>query len=135
MVVKDRIEVGPDDSAHSVLANTALLRMVLTQYIDNARKYSTPGTPIRISARVAKAELVIAVHNRGPNIRIEDRERIFERFYRALDLADSVPGSGIGLSIVRKAAEARHGRVWVECDEKEGIAFFLSVPVSARRGQ
>jgi two-component system sensor histidine kinase KdpD len=107
--------------------------LVLTQYIDNARKYSAAGTPIKIAARVSHSEVVISVHNRGSIIRVEDRERIFDRFYRAPDLADSVLGTGIGLSIVKKAAEAHHGHVWAVSDEEEGTAFFLSLPVPARR--
>jgi two-component system sensor histidine kinase KdpD len=73
------------------------------------------------------------VHNFGPTIPIEDREQIFERFYRSSALKEVAPGTGIGLSIVRKAAEAHHGHVWVISDEKEGTTFFLSLPSSARR--
>jgi two-component system sensor histidine kinase KdpD len=48
-------------------------------------------------------------------------------------LKDAVPGTGIGLSVVRKAAEAHHGHVWVISDDKEGTTFFLSLPMEARR--
>ena len=133
--VKDRIEVRVDESARDARPDHELVSMVLAQYIDNARKYSAPGTPIKVTARMSKGELVISVHNLGSNVRIEDRERIFDRFYRAMDSARAIPGTGIGLSIVRKAAEARHGHVWVVSDAKEGTIFFLSLPVSARRGQ
>jgi two-component system sensor histidine kinase KdpD len=75
------------------------------------------------------------VHNFGSTIRIEDRERIFDRFYRAQDMIDSVPGTGIGLSVVRKAAEAHHGHVWVISDDKEGTTFFVSLPIAARRNE
>jgi signal transduction histidine kinase len=63
------------------------------------------------------------------------RERIFERFYRAPDLKDAVLGAGIGLSVVRKAAEAHHGHVWAISNDKEGTTFFLSLPDGARRSQ
>ena len=75
------------------------------------------------------------MHNLGPTIPIEDRERIFDRFYRSPDLNDSIPGTGIGLSVVRKAAEAHHGHVWVISDDKEGTTFFVSLPTGARRKQ
>ena len=78
-------------------------------------------------------EVLISVHNFGPTIRIEDRERIFDRFYRSPNMKDSVSGTGIGLSVVRKAAEAHHGHVWVISDDKEGTTFFLSLPKDARR--
>jgi len=105
----------------------------LAQYIDNARKYSTPETPIEIAARKSHTDALISVHNFGSTIRIEDRERVFDRFYRAPGMKDSVPGTGIGLSVARKAAQAHHGHVWVISDEKEGTTFFLSLPGSARR--
>jgi two-component system sensor histidine kinase KdpD len=131
--VRDRLEVQVEDPAATVNVDRALVAMILTQYIDNARKYSTPATPIAIAARTSHSEVVISVHNFGSIIQIEDRERIFDRFYRAKDSKDSVPGTGIGLSVVRKAAEAHHGHVWVISDDKEGTTFFLSLPVGPRR--
>jgi two-component system sensor histidine kinase KdpD len=131
--VRDRIEVNVEEPALTVRVDRALLAMILTQYIDNARKYSTPGTPIEIAARMSHAEVLISVHNVGSTIQIEDRERIFDRFYRAQDSKDSVPGTGIGLSVVRKAAEAHRGHVWVISDQQEGTTFFLSIPIAARR--
>lgn len=131
--IKHRIDIRVDDSTVAALADRSLLAMVLTQYLDNARKYSTPGTPIKINARMNRGELIVSVHNQGSKVRIEDRERIFDRFYRTPDLADSVPGTGIGLSIVKKAVEARRGHVWVVSNEIEGTTFFLSLPVPERR--
>jgi two-component system sensor histidine kinase KdpD len=119
----------------TVRVDRGLLAMILTQYIDNARKYSAPDTPIKIGARRSHSELLISVRNVGSMIRIEDRERIFDRFYRGPDTEHSVPGTGIGLSVVKKAAEALHGHVWVISDEKEGTAFFLSLPIDGRRKQ
>jgi len=130
---RHRIQVAVDAPELSVCVNRGLLAMIVTQYIDNARKYSTPDTPIKIVGRKSHADVVISVHNFGSTVRIEDRERIFDRFYRASDVKDSIPGTGIGLSVVRKAAEALHGHVWVISDEKEGTTFFLSLPTSARR--
>jgi len=132
---RDRIQVTVDDPGLTVNADRGLMAMILAQYIDNARKYSTPQTPIEIAARKSHTDALISVHNFGSTIRIEDRERVFDRFYRAPDMKDSVPGTGIGLSAVRKAAEAHHGHVWVISDEKEGTTFFLSLPAGARRKQ
>jgi two-component system, OmpR family, sensor histidine kinase KdpD len=130
---RDRVRIIMEDPGLSVRVDRALLAMILEQYLDNAQKYSTPNTKIEIAARKSRTEVLISVHNFGSTIRIEDRERIFERFYRTSDLKDSVPGTGIGLSVVRKAAEAHHGHVWVISDEREGTTFFLSLPTGARR--
>jgi two-component system sensor histidine kinase KdpD len=109
--------------------------MILAQYIDNAQKYSIPGTPIEIEARRSHSDVLLSVHNYGSTIRIEDRERVFDRFYRSSDRKGAVPGTGIGLSVVKKAAEAHHGHVWVISDDREGTTFFLSLPMGARRKQ
>lgn len=131
--VKSRIAVAVEDPALTVRADRALVAMILGQFIDNARKYSTPDTPIEIAARTGHAEVLISVHNFGSTIPLEDRERIFDRFYRSPEMKDSVPGTGIGLSAVRKAAEAHHGHVWVISGDEEGTTFFLSLPTESKR--
>ncbi|MGA2083888.1 MAG: DUF4118 domain-containing protein [Terracidiphilus sp.] len=130
---RNSIQVAVEDPSLTLRADRGLLAMILTQYIDNARKYSTAGTPITIAARTSHSEVILSVQNFGSTIRIEDRERIFDRFYRSPDHMNSVPGTGIGLSVVRKAAEAHHGHVWVISDDLEGTTFFLSLPIDARR--
>jgi signal transduction histidine kinase len=105
-----------------------LLTTVLAQYLDNAAKYSNPETPIDISVRDSATELVVAVHSLGPVIPIADRHRVFERFYRCPEAKTRALGTGVGLSIVKKAAEAHHGHVWVISAESEGTTFFLSLP-------
>ena len=131
--IRNSIQIAVEDSSMTVRADKGLLAMILTQFIDNARKYSTAGTLITIAARASHSEVLISVHNFGSTIPIEDRERIFERFYRSPGSIDASPGTGIGLSVVRNAAEAHHGHVWVISDDKEGTTFFLSLPMHARR--
>lgn len=130
---RNSMQVTVEDPSLTVRSDRGLLALILAQYIDNARKYSTPGTPISIVARASHSEVLLSVHNFGPTIRIEDRERIFDRFYRSREMKDAVPGTGIGLSVVKKAAEAHHGHVWVISDDNEGTTFFLSLPMDARR--
>ncbi len=111
-----------------------LLLMILTQYLDNASKYSDPGTTIDVSVSDSSSNLLIAVRNQGPVIPVEDRERIFERFYRRPETRRRAEGTGLGLSIVKKAAEAHHGHVWVISAESEGTTFYLSLPTTESRG-
>lgn len=130
---RDRLHISVDDPDLTLRVDRGLLATILSQYLDNARKYSPADSPIEIAARRSRTEVLISVHNFGPIIPIEDREQIFERFYRSSGVKETVPGTGIGLSIVRKAAEAHHGHVWVISDQKEGTTFFLSLPTRARR--
>jgi two-component system, OmpR family, sensor histidine kinase KdpD len=110
-----------------------ILATALEQFIDNASRYSTPGSPISIAAEENLGEIVIAIHNEGPPIRPADRERIFERFYRAEESQHRAPGTGLGLSIAKKAAEAHGGRTWVVSEEGTGTTFFFALPRGIRR--
>jgi two-component system sensor histidine kinase KdpD len=128
-----RFRVSVEDPELTVCVDRGLVATILTQYIDNARKYSTAGTPIEIGARRSYNEALFSVHNFGPTIPLDDRERIFDRFYRSPDHSSAVAGTGIGLSVVRKAATAHHGHVWVVSDVNEGTTFFLSIPIDGRK--
>ena len=125
---RNTIEIVVDVRSSTVRVNRGLVAMILSQYIDNARKYSTPGTPIKITVRKSLSDLLVSVHNFGSSVRMEDRDLIFERFYRSPVSEDAIAGTGIGLSVVKKAAEANHAHVWVISDENEETTFFLSIP-------
>jgi two-component system sensor histidine kinase KdpD len=111
----------------SVFGDTELIATALRQLVDNAIKYSNPGSVITISGAAVNGDLLISVHNQGIAIGPEDRERIFERFYRSPGTAHRAAGTGLGLSIAKKIAEAHLGRVWVESDET-GTTFSFSLP-------
>jgi two-component system sensor histidine kinase KdpD len=122
-----------DSAAHlDVYGDRKVLSTALEQFIDNASKYSTPGSPISITAEEDLGEIVMGVHNEGSPIQPADRERIFERFYRAQESRHGAPGTGLGLSIAKKAAEAHGGRTWVVSEERTGTTFFLALPRGPR---
>jgi len=122
------VELSIEEQETPLQGDRELLTMILTQYLDNAAKYSAPDAPIDIAVRESDSELLLSVHNQGSLIQMQDRERIFERFYRSSDAKERAPGAGVGLSIVKKAAEAYRGHVWVTSAEQEGTTFFLSIP-------
>jgi two-component system sensor histidine kinase KdpD len=122
------IELSIQEQDTPLEGDRELLMMILTQYLDNAAKYSAPDTPIGVAVRESNSELLLSVRSRGSIIQMQDRERVFERFYRGSDAKQRVPGTGVGLSIVKKAAEAHQGHVWVISGEAEGTTFFLSMP-------
>jgi two-component system sensor histidine kinase KdpD len=121
------LQVSISDKSLATRGDRELLASIVRQFVDNAAKYSHPGSSIEISAQKSASQILIAVHNDGPAIRAQDRERIFERFYRCPDTKHQAPGTGIGLSIAKKAAEVHDGHVWVISDEAEGTTFFLSI--------
>ncbi len=123
-----RIEVRVPDYPLRISADHEMLRSTLTELLDNAVKYSEAGSPVSISAQGGEGELVLSVHSWGEVIQLEDRERIFERFYRSREQRHSVPGTGIGLSVARRATEAHRGHIWVTSSEAEGTTFHVSLP-------
>ena len=128
-----RVDVAGSAAHLEVYGDRKVLSTALEQFIDNASKYSTPGSPISITADENLGEIVIAVHNEGPPIRPADKERIFERFYRAAESRHRAAGTGLGLSIAKKAAEAHGGRAWVVSEEPTGTTFFFALPPGPRR--
>jgi two-component system, OmpR family, sensor histidine kinase KdpD len=118
-----------EPSEATVSGDCELLATALRQLVDNAIKYSDPGTPVRIVARAGDDDLTVSVHNTGKAIPAEDRERIFERFYRSPGTEHRAAGTGLGLSITRKIAEAHGGVVRVASDDCAGTTFTLTVPL------
>lgn len=126
------IEVEVEDPLLRTQGDSSLIATIILQFVDNAVKYSISGSKISIAATKRHSEVLISVHNEGPTISIEDRDRIFERFYRCSDSKEIAAGTGIGLSIAKKAADAQHGHVWVISGEDKGTTFFLSLPQAGR---
>jgi two-component system, OmpR family, sensor histidine kinase KdpD len=111
-----------------VRADRKLLQMALLQLLDNAVKYGRSSSHIVIAVQEEDAELVVRVKNEGSYIPPEEREKIFLRFYRGLGYVQTVSGTGIGLSVVRRIAEAHQGRVWVDSDRESGTTFAIALP-------
>ncbi len=122
----------PDDDL-ILCCDRQLISMLLTQYIDNACKYSIYGTAITIRALQAKAEVIFSVHGFGPVIPIADRERIFDRYYRSSTSSNRAAGTGIGLAVAKRAALIHSGYVWVTSDENEGTTFYAAIPTSVQK--
>ena len=91
-----------------VQGDAEALRNMLRNLIDNAVKYTTAPGQIDIDLQQDGQHIVLAVDDNGPGIPEADRERVFDRFYRAPEAATQASGSGLGLSIVRAIAQ-RHG--------------------------
>ncbi len=110
-----------------------LIVMLLTQYIDNACKYSIFGTAITIRVLQLHAEVIFSVHSFGPVIPMADRERIFDRYYRSSNASNRAPGTGIGLAVAKRAALIHGGYVWVTSDEEEGTTFYAAIPAPVQK--
>jgi signal transduction histidine kinase len=83
---------------------------------------------VRVAARIEDGECHLTVEDNGPGFEMKFHDRIFEIFQR-LHRAEDYPGTGIGLAIVRKAAERLGGRVWADGRPGEGAVFHLQFPL------
>ncbi len=103
-----------------------LLEQALVNLIDNAIKYSAPGSAVQVEAQRDGAEVVVRVRDQGCGIEKNQLSRIFERFYR-VDAGRSrmIGGTGLGLAIVKHIAQAHGGRVTVASTPGKGSIFSL----------
>jgi two-component system phosphate regulon sensor histidine kinase PhoR len=118
--------------APPVLADADRARMVLTNLVHNALKFTPPGGSVTVAARPAGDEVVISVQDTGVGIPAEDLSRIFERFYKA-DRARSGGGTGLGLAIAKHVIQGHGGRIWAESVEGKGSTFYFTLPVAVER--
>jgi len=111
-------------SAGVASVRPARIARAVANLLDNADKWSPPGTPIEVNLEGGRVE----VHDRGPGIDPDDLDRVFDRFYRA-DAARTLPGSGLGLAIVEQIIGEHGGRVWARANEHGGATVGFEIPL------
>lgn len=142
------VEVDIADELPMVLGDVTALRSALQNLISNAVKYGGDTRWIRISARGTSdkgrggsdqrrggpATVTFSVEDHGLGINADDRKHIFEPFYRGRDaVSRQIHGSGLGLNLVHRIAEAHGGRVAVSSEPGKGSTFTLSLPAVVDR--
>lgn len=117
----------PEDLAARI--NAPLLEQAIVNLVDNAIKYSAPGTTVRVGARGEESGVVLWVSDEGCGIAEKHLPRLFERFYR-VDHARSreLGGTGLGLAIVKHVVAAHRGSVGVESAPGKGSTFSIRLP-------
>jgi two-component system sensor histidine kinase KdpD len=124
-----RVRLSIPDDLPMVRVDAPQVAHVLANLLDNAAKYALPRTPIQVAADVSDGVLRVSVADEGPGVPPEERESIFQPFYRAGRPADaSVTGTGLGLAICRGLVEAHGGAIWVE-SAGAGTAFVFTLPL------
>lgn len=121
------LEADIQDTDIEVMIDAPLIERALRNLLDNAVRYGEEGHYLGIGLTEEQEEVVLTVKNRGKGIAREDRERIFERFYRA-DGGRKGEGLGIGLSIVKEIAELHHGSVRLLDEAVTETIFQIRIP-------
>ena len=124
----NRVTVDLADDLPLVPMDFVLMTRVFINLVDNAHKYSAPGTPIEISATSNTNRLELKVADRGIGIPPEELARVFEKFYR-VRRSDGAGGTGLGLSICRGIVELHGGQVWASNRLGGGTVVTISLPV------
>jgi signal transduction histidine kinase len=114
----------------AVRASAADLGVILDNLIENALRYSPSGTPVRVEWAAAGDEVVLAVVDSGPGVDPEERESVFERFYRG-EAGRGVPGTGLGLPIVAALARRWGGSARLEDGDGGGTRAELRLPLAS----
>lgn len=121
----------PDDLP-AMCADELRLQQVLTNLVNNAIKFTPPNGTVRLSAAVEGDVVCVEVRDTGEGVPIEERERIFERFYQSGATARANTGGyGLGLAIAKLIVEQHGGRIWVESRLGSGSSFFVTIPLNA----
>jgi two-component system phosphate regulon sensor histidine kinase PhoR len=116
----------------TVTTDRPKLVQALDNLLDNAAKFSPPGTPIDVHAEVVGEEVLVSVRDHGPGISPEHWSRVFERFYK-VDRARprEAGGFGLGLAITKHLVQVLGGRIWTEAARDGGQVFTIALPLNS----
>ncbi|MGE5326998.1 MAG: ATP-binding protein [Deltaproteobacteria bacterium] len=124
-----KVDVQIPGNLAGVFADAELIRLVLRHLVDNALKYTPPGTPLVLRASQCGDRVCISLADRGPGIPERERARVFEKFFRSQRTQPHVTGSGMGLAICKEILEAHGGDITVEAGPEGGSVFTISLPL------
>ena len=131
---RDReVECDIEADLPQIRADREALSRALWNLLENAAKYSPPGSPIRVAARRQGNSVLLAVEDEGSGIPAAERERIFQKFVRGSEAKQAgVRGVGIGLALVKRIMEAHGGSVRLDSEPGRGSTFTLELPAVAQ---
>ncbi|NPC71919.1 HAMP domain-containing histidine kinase [Corallococcus exiguus] len=126
---KHRLEVQVDGTLPALEADPVLLRRVLDNLLDNAGKYSEPGTTVKLHARAAGDGLQVDIQDQGIGIEAQDLSRVGTPFFRTdRSRARTTGGVGLGLALVRRILDAHHGCLTLESQPGQGTTARVVLP-------
>ncbi len=122
------LSIDYTECPREIYADARILRHILFNLISNASKYSVAGKPIDIVCKKQKNDLFFIVRDEGIGIPQEDQKHMFDMFFRASN-AGNVPGTGLGLNIVRRYVELLEGTISFTSEYGKGSIFTVSIPL------
>jgi two-component system OmpR family sensor kinase len=123
-----KIEIDVPANLPPIIGDYDLLLLAIHNLLTNALKYTRKGDKIRLAAHVDDACLRVAVLDTGPGIAPEDLPYVMDELYRSQHVKD-IPGSGVGLSLVKRILERHHGKITLHSRVNEGTVVVLCLPL------
>ncbi len=130
VLAQNPVEVRIPEQIPRAAMDAAWIVKVLRHLLENAVKYSQPGSPIFISSEVRSDRLITSIADRGSGIDDLERSLIFDKFYRGQSQRYRVQGTGMGLAIVKAIVEAHGGRISVTSQLGQGSVFSFGLPLA-----
>ncbi len=127
-----RVSVEVPENLPRVSVDPEFTGTVIWQFLNNALKYTPPGSPLALRATAGETEVIMSIEDCGPGISAQEQRKVFDKFFRGKDQRERIPGTGMGLTIAREIVRAHHGRIWVESEPGKGARFSFSVPLAPR---
>jgi two-component system sensor histidine kinase KdpD len=128
LTTQHHVSLDMADNLPPVPLDYMAIDQVFSNLLENAVKYTPPQTAIRIAAHIHADELQVSVSDQGPGIPVDERPRIFDKFYR-LERRHAPHGSGLGLVVCKGLIEAHGGRIWIEDTPGGGVTFIFTLPL------
>lgn len=127
MSAKQKYSIDLQNKLYKIWADEDLLKLVIRTLIENASKYTPAGTEIHLSVSESECGWIISVKDNGPGIPDDEKDRIFDRYFRGKSAVKFV-GTGLGLSLAKHLIELQHG--WLALDDtvQTGCTFNLFLP-------
>jgi two-component system, OmpR family, sensor histidine kinase KdpD len=125
-----RLRLDIPDRLPPLYVDFDLIGQAMKQLLDNADRYSPPGSAIAVSARLASDSVVVSVADSGPGVKADEQSRIFDKFYRGMHSSRFREGTGMGLSIAKGIVEAHGGKITVSARPEGGSVFSVQLPLS-----
>lgn len=125
-----RVVLDIDNELPVIAADEDRLRQVILNLLNNAVKFTPPGSIVTVKAHQQDGELIIEVEDNGPGIPPEKSELIFQPYHRLDNQAEHLGGLGLGLALSKMLVELHHGRIWAKNRKGGGAIFGFSIPIN-----
>jgi K+-sensing histidine kinase KdpD len=135
LLVRHDVDATIEESLPLIRVDPAMIERALTQLIDNAAKYSPPGSRIEIAARRSDDRVAISVKDLGVGLTAAELSHVWDRFFRGSQVRDRVAGSGLGLWIAKAFVTACGGGIEASSEPGRGTMFTMTLPATRRPPQ